>query len=398
MTKTQKLLVQQSEKRERVNELLGIEERSDEQNAEMGKLTGELQKIEPELRAAISAEGIEEPPKKVDDKLSELEGRCSVATIFSAVLEHRQTDGAENELQTELKLRPNQIPLALLRGARMEERAVTPAPDNVGRTQQPIIPSVFPDSVADFLHVDMPSVPVGESGFPVLTTGATVHTPAKNAAAAETEGAFSAEVLAPRRLQASFFYSREDAARFAGMDSALRENLSMALADALDKEVLVGTNGLLTGTNLADHDATNETTFQRYLSELMLARVDGKWATRTQDIRIVVGSETYADCGVSLAGSGGNMDAFSALDRLMALTDGIRVSAHVPVAASAKQEVVVRRGSRRDMVVPLWEGVTLIPDEVTKASTGQIVLTGAMMHAVKILRADGFWKQETQHA
>ena len=43
-----------------------------------------------------------------------------------------------------------------------------------------------------------------------------------------------------RGFQASFFYSREDRARFAGMDSALRENLSMALADGLDKEVVAG--------------------------------------------------------------------------------------------------------------------------------------------------------------
>ena len=49
-------------------------------------------------------------------------------------------------------------------------------------------------------------------------------------------------------------------------------------------------------------------------------------------------------------------------------------------------------------VAPVWEGVTLIPDEVTKASTGQIVITAVMLYAVKIIRAAGFYKQETQHA
>ena len=42
--------------------------------------------------------------------------------------------------------------------------------------------------------------------------------------------------------------------------------------------------------------------------------------------------------------------------------------------------------------------MSLIPDEVTKAKQGQIVITAVMLHAVKILRADGFYKQETQHA
>ena len=52
----------------------------------------------------------------------------------------------------------------------------------------------------------------------------------------------------------------------------------------------------------------------------------------------------------------------------------------------------------RDMVAPIWEGVTIIPDEITKAKSGQIVITAVMLHAVKILRTDGFYKQETQHA
>ena len=44
---------------------------------------------------------------------------------------------------------------------------------------------------------------------------------------------------------------------------------------------------------------------------------------------------------------------------------------------------------RRDMVAPLWEGVsTLVPDDVTKASSGQIVVTAFLIHAIKLLRAD----------
>ena len=59
---------------------------------------------------------------------------------------------------------------------------------------------------------------------------------------------------------------------------------------------------------------------------------------------------------------------------------------------------MIRLGSRRDMVAPIWEGVTLIPDEITKAASGQIVITAVMLHAVRILRAEGFFKQQTQHA
>ena len=57
-----------------------------------------------------------------------------------------------------------------------------------------------------------------------------------------------------------------------------------------------------------------------------------------------------------------------------------------------------RLGMRRDMVAAIWEGITLIPDEITKAKSGEIVVTAVMLHAVKILRAGGFYKQQTQHA
>ena len=138
----------------------------------------------------------------------------------------------------------------------LETRAVTPAPSDVGQNQSTIIPGVFPQSCAAFMGIDTPTVAVGEAIYPVLATNATVGTPAENAAQAETTGSFTADVLSPSRLQASFFYSREDRARFSGMDEALRMNLSEALADGLDQQILAGTNGLASpAATLANHNA-----------------------------------------------------------------------------------------------------------------------------------------------
>ena len=219
----------------------------------------------------------------------------------------------------------------------------------------------------------------------------------ENAAINPTDdtGAFSADVLSPARLQASFLYSREDRARFAGMDSALRENLSMALADGLDKEILAGTNGLLTGTNLANHNAAAITTYDNYVSQFGYDRVDGKYASTVGELRAVVGAGTYAHMGKVYRN---NTVDTPVLDRLMGITGGVRVSDHVPAVAASKQNAVIRLGLRRDMVSPIWDGVSLIPDEITKASEGQIRLTAVMLHAVKILRTDGFYKQQSQHA
>ena len=207
--------------------------------------------------------------------------------IFDAALSKRSVDGATAEIQKHFGLDPNQIPLAMLMRSMPEEletRAVTPAPGNVGQEQQSIIPYVFPMSAAMFLGVNMPTVGVGETVYPVLTAELTVGTPAENADQAETTGAFSADVLSPGRLQASFFYSREDRARFAGMDAALRENLTEGVAAGLDKEILGGTGGLFIGSNLSDNAQTTNDTFDSYLSNLVWNQIDGRYAAMASDL------------------------------------------------------------------------------------------------------------------
>ena len=386
MKASQKIALEMSERREKLNALLAVDELSDAQRTEMGSLTTRMQELETEARAAIMAEDVPVITTTTvqdgeDRELRSLIDRANVGNIFEAALEHRATTGAEAELQTHYRLSSNAIPLSLL-----ETRAVTPAPTDVGTNMSPIIPGVFPQSCAAFLAVDMPTVGVGEAVYPVLTTNATVHTPSENDPATETTGSFSADVLSPSRLQASFFYSREDRARFSGMDEALRMNLSDALADGLDKQILAGTEGLFTGTKLANHNVAAVTTYANYRSELGYGRVDGTFAGSVGDLRIVMGASTYGHAaGVFRSANAGDR---AALEDLMSVTGGVKVSAHVPAATGAhKQECVIRLGSRRDMVAAIWEGVTLIPDEITKAANGQIVVTAVMLHAVKILRA-----------
>ena len=400
MKKSIRLAIEQSEKREALNKLVNVSELSTEQRAERDALTARLQEIEPELRAVLVTEAADDEVVIVetddDDpeaiEMRRLAKRASMGKIVTAVIEQRATSGAEKEIQDHHKLGGNQIPLAMLR---TEHRAVTPAPADVGTNQAAIVPGVFPMSAATFLAVDMPTVAVGDSVHPVLTKNAEVKTPAENTAAAETTGSFSAEVLSPSRLQASFFYSREDRARFMGMDAALRMNLSDALADGLDKQIIAGTNGLLTGTNLANNTRTGQSDFAHYKSAFAYSRVDGTYASSVADLRVLMGNETFAHASIQYRAN--NSDD-SALDVLQSRTAGARVSAHVPDAASNLQYNVIRLGMRRDMTAPIWEGVSIIFDEVTKADEGRITLTAVMLYAVKITRADGFYKQQARLA
>ena len=401
MTRTQKLMLRQSELRQSIGTMLDTEteKRGEAFDDDLSKLSREARSIEGELQAAILAEG-PEPETRTDTpegrEMRELVGRARLGSIVGAVLEHRSIDGAEDELQKHFQLAGNQIPLALLR---MEQRAVTPAPSDVGTNQQPVIDYVFPMACAAFLGVDMPTVGVGEAVFPVLTSKTSVEALAENAAGTETDGVFSADVLSPSRLQASFFYSREDRARFAGMESALRENLSMALADGLDAQVIAGANGLLGASGLTARtgDAGALATFADYRGLVYDAMtVEGRYAGMGSDVRLVVGAATYAHAASIYRGN--NADD-SALDSLMRVSGGVKVSAHVPAPASNDQAVIVAKGmGPRHMVAPIWEGVTLIPDEITKAGSGQIVITAILLHAVAILREDGFVRRTVQVA
>ena len=408
MLKSQSLLLEQSSKREKVNALLATDDLTEEQRTSLGALTSRLQHIEGEYRAALVAEP-EKTETRVEDsgdrELRELvSGARSIGEVFRATLERRSTtDGKTAELQQHLGLASNQVPLALLIGSEKDQlefrsTGATHAATNVGQTQSPIIPAVFPDSAATFLGVDMPLVPTGESVFHVMTGSATAHTPAEGAESAVTVGSIGSEALSPARIQAQFHYSREDRARMAGMDEALRLNLSEALASKLDKEIISGDDqGLLHGTVLAAHDVSTETTFALYKSQLAYSRVDGRYASGVGDIRIVMGSGTFAHAAVAYRASGNAADSTdAAVDMLMAKTGGVMVNAHVPAVASSKQEVIVRLGMRRDMVAPIWEGVTLINDDVTKAKSGEIVITAIMLHAIKVVRSAGFFKQQVQ--
>ena len=393
MTPTQKLTVERAELQNKLNADRYVEIRSDDADyetriVEAKGLRDKLHTLNEKLIEAVKADDATTPETR---EWADVSGRFDLGEMFDGVIEHRASSGAIAEVQAERGLPANAIPTEML----METRAVTPAPADTGQTQNAIEGYVFPNSVAAFLGIPSPVVPVGDTTFPVLTSDPAAGTPVENASQSETTGAFTADVLTPGRIQASFFWSREDQNRMAGMSDALQAALQGGIEDKLDEQIMEGTNGLLTGTNLANHNVTAVTGFSDYVSDFGYSRVDGRYAASGADLRLVMGSATFAHAGGQYRHA--NADDV-ALDRLGEITGGVRVSSHVPAVAANKQNALIRLGNLRDMVAPVWGGVTLIPDEITKAANGQIVLTAVLLHAVKILRSGGFYKQQSQHA
>ena len=409
-TKMSEYIAIQKQKSENTSRLLEIaqiptDQQSDEMRAERTAKTKLQKELEDKFGTALAAVKDEDEAGVtiIDSEARELQlltQRASVGglgAIAAGVLSSHACEGEARELQQAHHLKPNQVPLALMRSPMVEHRTtgITPAPTNAGGDQRPIIPAIFPQSVAAFLGINGQSVGVGEAAFAVVSTSASPGTPAEGAEQAHSTGAFESANLVPSRLQASLFFSVEDAARIMGLSDALRTNLVDALSDALDDQILTNsTNGLFGGTNLANNNTNTVGTFATLKKRIIYDSVDGTYASNAGDLRVVLGADSYGFAGSLYRGNQGDVDVSESIAAKVA---GVRVSSHVPATASDKQELVVARGTAQHVAVALWNGIDLLEDPYSLSKTGEVILTGRMLHAIKILRADGFRKVQLRH-
>ena len=134
MTILQKLQLRQSEIREKINELLGKDSRTEEQQGELEGLTAEGQRIEPEIRAAIVAEP--DPETTITDtgdpetrEKLEIRSKTGLADFFAAAAGGREVVGAAREYSDACGVSAlNRLPLEIFRDGQPETRAITEAP------------------------------------------------------------------------------------------------------------------------------------------------------------------------------------------------------------------------------------------------------------------------------
>ena len=179
MLQSQKISVRLSEIRQRLNEVAGLEGDAftDEIRQESDKLTTEYRDKETQYRAALTAEGNEAEQRAAgavsetaeDRERRELRGRARLASYVNAAISGQPVSGADAEYAAAEGC-AGLVPLQLFGGtaeeraaewrARLngsvEHRAVTPGPADasVQRTQAPIVPAIFDQSIAPFLGVE----------------------------------------------------------------------------------------------------------------------------------------------------------------------------------------------------------------------------------------------------
>ena len=392
MTKAQTITIRLSECRQKINDLLGVEERSEEQQADLEKMTADVQKFEPELRAAIAAEP--DPEARVTDTLDpetrekrELRGKAKLGGFLMAALQGRVPAGAEAEYGAAFDVPPGAVPMDLWEGDRpAEERAATPAPSTgTGATVAPIQPFVFAPSIAPRLGIDMPSVGSGAFTEMTVSTALPAAPKAKGANADDTAGALTATTANARRVSARMTVTLEDVATIgaAGFEAALRQNVSMSLSAELDNQII---NGNGTSPNIAGlidqlTDPTNPTavmTFDAWV-EAFADQIEGLWASQMSDVRMVVNVDAYKLAaktfrGLATAGAPNQ----TAADYLRAATGGFWTNKRMPAtpASGANDNIargIVHRAGRtglRTACSPVWAHVS-IDDIYTDSRSGQ---------------------------
>ena len=405
MTKAQKTFIEiqkrQSTLRGEFNTLRAVETRSAEQDTRLTALDGELTESETEFRTAADALLTEQTttaaPGGEDTEARErreLCDRANVGDVFGALIEKRQTDGATAEVQAAHGCAPNQIPIAMLR---TEVRAVTPTPGASQTEQAETVQPVFATGAGAFLgYRPAPTVAMGQAVYPVLTSRPSRVKRAVHAEATTrpTRPARSRPTCCRRRrIQASFIYRRTDAMQFSGMDSALRMALNSGLQEKLDLDLIAGTEGLLTGSNLGNHNVTNVTTFALYLSQLSFQPrrwpvcghevgypgAYGLWDLRARGRRLSVVQPTKARCQ--------RLNRSRAACACRLTFRPWRAIVRTRWYGSGCSGMQSSRSGARS---------TIIVDEVTLSGKGEIEVTAVLGMNTKILRAAGFLERPAQ--
>ena len=407
MNKSVQLAIRASEIRSEINGL----EPGDATIEKRRELLSQLNTVESEYRAALTTEA--EADAGAPDvhgltaeerEFRELTTKAELRQAFRAVMNGDPLAGAERELQEHRGLSGHNIPWDMIGprpAPRTEDRAdaVSAAPADSHLQQHPILSRVFARSATATLGVAMPMVATGEQNYPVVTTTDAAVILVKDAAEGDTADAgITAHVIEPKRLQRSYLFRREDQAVLGGLEEALRADLSMAVADLLDAQVLAGdgTTGaqfggfLATAANggLTDRsDSPARVTFALAAAEAARG-IDGKFAGGLGECAVVVGDDTARD----LASKFQTNDSESALAYMGRTTTRTMASANVPAVASMFQEGVIARmgAAGANAVCPTWDSMFMIRDEISGRKSGQIGLTIGMLAGFDILRAGGF--------
>ena len=381
MTPAQKtlrdLIDRQSRERGRMAELAAVETLTDETRSELDTIEKATPDLERQIRAArIAVEDADAAaetraaiePDSEDRERVELRSKASLTAYLRAALEGRQVDGAESELRSAAGV--SGIPLELwdVPGP-TELRADAPsvAPGTVGVNLDRIRPTVFANSIAPRLGVEMPRVASGSYASATIADSLTAAAKAKGADADATAATFTVTSVTPKRISARLSIQIEDVAAVgqANFESILRENLAMVLSDELDDQIVngAGANNDLVGIfeRLDNPNAPAVADFD-FFAGAHAGGIDGLWANTLKDVGIVVGPDTMTLSAKTFQTATNYKGELSAAAYAMANTGGFWTNKRMPDKSNTNVQQAIlyrmgRSGAMRTSVCPHWNEI-----------------------------------------
>ena len=377
------------EKSARLQELAGEEDLDEAGEAEFSQVQADVKALTKREGAMVAA-GADEPEvvatgSTADDKevaeFAKLVDEASMGAVLDAVCFGRRVAGATAELQQEVGVDVNVIPLELFANSTVTAGGNT-------ETQEATVGQVFPSPLSMAMGIDRRSVGVGPTNVPVVTapTGAVQAVTAIGTAVVDETVTITGEHLSPKRLQVGATIGRDELSSFVGLEDDVEMTLREALMSGLDRQALyaTGSEGLLTHGNAPAADAVVET-FASIWGDVSGA-IDGRYASRLADLSVVVGPATYR-LGTTLYRDAAG-DAETVIEKLDRVTAGVMTTAHVADPAADDQQAVIARGGamHTGQAQRMWGGVEVIRDPYTLAAEGQIRLSLVLMQATAMVR------------
>lgn len=431
MTPLQKITVKLSETRERLNELSGIDEPTDEQRSEMDTLITEYSTLEQRHRAAVVAQGETEAAAvglfadgSTDGDTAELRsllGRVKLTDYLAPASAGVGLAGAAAELNAALEV-PTVgkqggvcIPWRMLLpdggltpetrtdGDGVEQRAFTTTTQLDGPVmQRPILQRLFGMDIMDTLGVRIDTVPVGRTEWPLITAGVAPDNVAEGTAAADAVAVtFSTETLKPKRLTGVYEYTHEMAAQVPDLESSLRRDLADAVSAKMNDLVINGdeaTNaeepdGFAT-TITAPSDAGAVAAYADYAGMHALA-VDGIHASMETEVTSVIGVDVYKHAASVYQAGSGESGSEALRRRGMKCMASPFVGTAVSGTGQHKLNLLHAAGPnggsmRGDSVAAVWPTLEVIRDIYSKASQGVVLTWVTLWDAQTAFRSSAY--------
>ena len=400
-------------------EILSAEEIGDEADKEIRSLAEKKKKlIERRSAVRILLDADDQKNIIMDNGMDaeqreriELRSRASLTEYFTAAAQGRMVSGAELELRQAAGV--SGIPLEIFdvpKPSEIEKRDITPAPGTVGVNLDPILPAVFANSIAPRLGIQMPRVESGTYATATITLSQSASAQAKSAAIAGTAGALTVTTATPKRVSARLELALEDIAAVGqgNFESILRENLSLALSDALDDQAINGNGtspnlaGMFAGLDDPSGSPSAVVKFDDFV-DLFAGGIDGLWAEEASAVAIVVNPEAYRlavkifrDVGTANGHRGDVSFADYAKEHFGAFWTNKRMP---DTASNIAQAILYRMGANAGMrtaVCPHWNEIS-IDDQFSGSAKGERYFTmHVLLGDVIITQPDAYGQVQLQ--